>query len=173
METISHICSFCGAVLEGDDPRCAACDGFSLAPVLSSDPVSASGFGHPNGSEKEIVRVYPIWLQYAWQILWGILLLPLFGFGLVILIPAVIRRYSRKYIITNRKVIIKDGILANYQDIIPIKNIRTLRIEQTPLQRVLNIGTVILAIPGGQKRGIRIKNVARPAALVDIINTYK
>ena len=120
--------------------------------------------------EQNIMCVYPMWLKHRKEWIWGILLLPVFGIGLVSIISAIIKRYSKKCIITNKKVILETGILSKTHDIVHINNIRSFRIEQTAWGRLFNCGDVILSIPG---QSVTIEKIHKPHCFVDIINQYK
>jgi len=168
MELVTYICPICGESNDESD-ECEHCNDLIAHDSSERDKTIDS----EESSEQEILRIYPIWLKYGWPLLWGVLLTPVLGIGLIILGKTIFQRYSKKCIITDRKVILREGVFSNFQDIIPLKNIRTLRIEQTAMERMLNVGTVVLSIPGGAKGGIRIEKIARPAEVVDTINSHK
>ncbi len=121
-------------------------------------------------NEKVLLIVRANWLSYLGELIVGILTIPILGLGIILLIKTCLKRHNHKCTVTNKKLIVEEGILSKIRDIIPLNNIRTLKIKQKPLERLLNQGTVILSVPGGDKNGLPINRIPRPDILVDVIN---
>ena len=126
-----------------------------------------------NEEEFIVAKLHQNWIAYSKPLFLGIVLTPVFGLGLIILLKTFIQRKAKKYIITNKKIVLENGILSKVRDIIPMQNIRTIRVKQSALDRILNHGTVILSVPGGAKDGVPIARISKPDQLIETINSYR
>lgn len=126
----------------------------------------------PQKKQKEYVVtcINPVWHEFGWQFFWGLLLLPFFGVGLILLIQAFIRQYGKKYILTNKKVIIKEGLFVRHKQVFNIANIITIVTKQSMFQRIFGCGHVVLALPGTK---VETKKIARPEKFVATINKFR
>jgi len=64
--------------------------------------------------------------------------------AIVSVIIAELRRFSTKYIITDFRVIRKDGIVRRHQNVMPYTKLERVQLTQGLLDRILGIGTVVL-----------------------------
>ena len=78
----------------------------------------------------------------------GILLLPLFGVGLVFLIIAYVRYQSTELAVTTKRVIVKHGFIRRQTVEINLGKVESIQVEQGILGRMLNFGTLIVAGTG-------------------------
>jgi len=93
--------------------------------------------------------------------------------GFIVFILIALKRCSRYYIITNKKVIVEKGILSKYKDEIDINDIKSIHTKQGIMQSVLNCGDVLIGTAGHEGLEIVIKNISKPTELADLIKSYK
>lgn len=121
-------------------------------------------------SDKIIYSLYPVWHSFYWPIFLGILLLPLFGIGLIVLIRVFFRRHSIKYVLMTQKIVVQKGFLTRTTESFNLNKISSMSFKQTPLQRVLKSGDVLLTLPG---KTISVESITHPEKFVESINKYK
>ncbi len=90
----------------------------------------------------------------AWKALWapivlGILLLPAFGIGLIVIMFTIILRYSREYAITNKRVYARGGILSRSNLDTSLDRITESGVSQGWLGRRFRFGNIYLNTTGG------------------------
>ena len=84
----------------------------------------------------------------TWLILPGIVLLPAFGAGLILLGAAWIKYKSTELAITNKRVIAKFGFISRRTVEININKIESLQVDQGVLGRIFNFGTLLISGTG-------------------------
>lgn len=78
----------------------------------------------------------------------GIILLPVFGLGLVFLIIAYVRYQSTELAVTTKRVIVKHGLIRRQTIEINLAKVESIQVDQGILGRMLNFGTLIVAGTG-------------------------
>jgi len=84
------------------------------------------------------------------------------GVAIISWIPAVIRRRSTEYVVTDRRVILKRGILGRHTIEMNRSKVESVDVDQTLLGRILGYGTVVVRGTGGGLEPVR--NIANPLA---------
>jgi membrane protein YdbS with pleckstrin-like domain len=158
------VCPFCAEEIRAQAVKCKHCHEV-IKPKEKDSP------GTPDKQGESVVAViYPVWQEYGWQFFWGLLLLPLFGAGLIILLLAFARQYSQKYVLTTKKFIVHEGLFSHHKQVYNLGSVSRLSVKQTPLQRILNCGKVVLTFPGIQ---VETKKISNPDKFAATINKYK
>ncbi len=94
-----------------------------------------------------------------------------FGIFIFFIILAIIDHYRILYIITDKRVIRKVGIIAKYEKSVFYKNVSDLRLHQNIIERILGIGGVeVDTVETGIE--IDIDEVRNPENIYDIVNSY-
>lgn len=88
------------------------------------------------------------------RIIIGLILLPIFGLGLLFLIPAAITYFTTELAITNKRVIAKFGLIRRDTIEMNITKIESIQIEQGVLGRIFNYGSIVIAGAGDPKAPI-------------------
>lgn len=78
----------------------------------------------------------------------GIVLLPVFGLGLIFLIKAWVRYKTTEIAITTKRVIVKFGFIRRSTVEINISKVESIQVDQEILGRMFNFGTLIVAGAG-------------------------
>jgi uncharacterized membrane protein YdbT with pleckstrin-like domain len=71
------------------------------------------------------------------------------GIGVLILVVAYFRYLSSSVVITNKRVIVKSGILVRRTNELNIRKTESLQVEQSVAGRIFNYGSVIISGTGG------------------------
>ena len=144
-----------------------------------------------NPSE-EVLRwsTFPSWKYFVWLYMFsamagirGLLLLQsgtsggevwLGGAALLLACVTALRRWAQ-YFLTSRRVIVKNGYTGLEIQALPLDQIAGILIEQGPVARILNIGTVVLRTYTGDE-SITLRGVSEPEILrtrVDALTTHR
>ena len=97
---------------------------------------------------------------HAWTILLGVLLLPLFGVGLLLLAWVWIAYKTTEIAITSKRIIAKFGFISRSTIEINLPKVESLQVDQSVFGRLLDYGTIIVA--GAGTPNLRIPGVADP-----------
>lgn len=94
-----------------------------------------------------------IWSQAA-LVLVGIVLLPAFGVGLLLLLWAWLLCKTTELAITNKRIISKSGIIQRTIMELRLDKIESIKVDQGIMGRILNFGSITIAGTGGDKTPI-------------------
>jgi len=88
-------------------------------------------------------------------ILFGLVLLPLYGLGLIFWMIAILRYITTELAITNKKIIAKFGFIKRDTIEMLLPKIESIQINQSILGRMLDYGSVIVAGAGNPQAPVR------------------
>jgi uncharacterized membrane protein YdbT with pleckstrin-like domain len=97
---------------------------------------------------------------HAWKIVVGIVLLPVFGLGLVFLAWVWILYKTTEIAITNKRIIAKFGFISRSTIEINLPKVESVQVDQGVMGRMLNYGTIIVA--GAGTPNLSIPGAAHP-----------
>ncbi len=141
---------------------------------------------------EEVLRwsTFPSWKYFIWLYMFaamagirGLLLLQsgtnggevwLGGAALLLACVAALRRWAQ-YLLTSRRVIVKNGYTGHEIQTLPLDQIAGVLIEQGPVAHVLNIGTVVLSTYTGDE-SITLRGISEPEILkrrVDALTAHR
>ncbi len=100
-----------------------------------------------------------LWSQFV-LILAGIVLLPAFGAGLLLLLWAWIICRTTELAITNKRIITKSGIFKRSTMELRLDKIESIKVDQSIMGRILNFGSITIAGTGGDRTPI--ESIADP-----------
>ncbi|KQV89457.1 PH domain-containing protein [Pelomonas sp. Root1237] len=88
-------------------------------------------------------------LWSVWHLLlFGLLLLPAFGLGLILWVAAYVRIRSTELAVTTKRVIVKHGFIRRHTIEININKVESIQVNQSLMGRMLNFGTLVIAGTG-------------------------
>ena len=87
-------------------------------------------------------------------ILLGLVLLPVFGLGLLFWLTAFIRYKTTELAVTNKRVIAKFGFISRHTIEMNINKVESIQVTQSVFGRLLDFGTLIIAGTGSQQAPI-------------------
>lgn len=79
------------------------------------------------------------------------------------------KRLSSKLILKPHEITLEQGLFGRESVVINIKNIRTIQIKQTLMQRLLNVGDVLIASTGADKYEIFVAKMPSPQEIRDAV----
>lgn len=97
---------------------------------------------------------------HALKLALGIVLLPLFGLGLVFLVWVYIVYRTTEIAITNKRIIAKFGFVSRSTIEINLPKIESLQVDQSVAGRLFSYGTLVVA--GAGTPNLRIPGIADP-----------
>ena len=105
--------------------------------------------------DEKIVHVGNVSLWSLWHlIVFGVLLLPAVGLGLILLIMAYVRYKTTELAITTKRVIVKVGFIRRSTVEININKVESIQVDQEILGRMFNFGTLVIAGAGNPQAPI-------------------
>lgn len=85
----------------------------------------------------------------------GVILLPVFGLGLIFLIAYWILKSTTELAVTNKRVIAKTGFITRNTVELNIKKVESIQVDQSLFGRMFNFGTIIVSGAGNPQAPIR------------------
>ena len=165
-------CPFCGELVLSIAVKCKHCGEFferdlgikqareSLAPKVQ-EPETTLWTGTP--SHLNELGGYTI----------GILLAPLFGLGIIFIALIMIGRKETVYTITTKRVITRKGILTESTHEISMKDICSLNLNQSFIERVLDLGHIKIGCSASEDRDIQFSGISDAPGVRDLISKYR
>ena len=87
----------------------------------------------------------------------------------VIFLSMAVKRISSVLIVRNEEIAYENGLLKRKSTEIGLTSIRTVLVDQTLVQRILNIGDISIASSGTEAYEVQIKDMPAPYAIRDDI----
>lgn len=84
----------------------------------------------------------------------GLILLPIFGVGLVLWITAILRYVTTELAFTNKRVIAKFGFISRSTIELNLSKVESLQVNQGILGRIFNYGTLVISGAGNPQAPI-------------------
>jgi len=88
----------------------------------------------------------------AWALMgliaWGVVLLPFFGIGLLVLLIAYLKFISTELAITNKRIIAKFGFISRRTTEINLNKVESLQVDQSVMGRMFNYGSLVISGAG-------------------------
>ena len=98
------------------------------------------------------------------------MLVPVWGLGLLVLVPWWIAALGTTLVVTDRRVTLRRGILSRDTSDILLADIRNVQVRQGVLQRLFDVGDLGLSSSGQGEIEIEVAGIPHPrrvAALID------
>lgn len=103
-------------------------------------------------NESVVYRGRTTWWSAFWPIVFALMLLPFtFGFSLLFVIPSVIRILTTEIAITNKRIIVKSGLISRDVVELSVAKVESLNVKQSVWARILRFGTIIVYGAGNQQ----------------------
>jgi len=167
-------CPECGNQVSTAAIACPKCG----APIASQDmgtPLAAiQQTSKQPKIEKDVWKGHPSYLYYLANFIIGVLLIPVFGIGLLIILFAILDRNTRVYTLTNKRVLAKIGIISRQIHEVGTKDVRNINIRQGIFARLFGVGTVEIESAAAAGQGhVRFVGVKNPLPIRDLIRREK
>jgi uncharacterized membrane protein YdbT with pleckstrin-like domain len=96
-----------------------------------------------------------------------------FGVGLVILFVWWIKSQNTTLIVTDKRTILQQGILSRHTNEVMHSHVRNIQINQSPMQRIFNTGTIKIASAGTGDIEISASGIPSPNRIKAVIDHYR
>lgn len=107
----------------------------------------------------------PELLGYAWVFALGVVLIPLFGVGILVIASAYLQAKHTAYVITTESVFKKTGVLSRTVTDIGHEKIQDTGYRQSAIARHFGFGTVQISTAGGSGVEMSLDHVTEPIAV--------
>lgn len=98
----------------------------------------------------------------------SILLVPVFGIGLLILLYWHLMNKSSKLTVTENEILYEEGLLSKTRSEINMESVRTIRVSQTFFQRIFGVGSVEI-FTAGDNAEILAKGLPDPNKVRELV----
>lgn len=119
-------------------------------------------------TEKEMFKAHPVKMSCIKDFTLGFLLLPIL-IGTYFLGRALIHIYTTDYIVTNKRIVVKSGILTTRRTEVRIADVRGVDVTRSLWQRMIGAGTVSIGTAATAGVEIYMVDVPDPQKIVDAV----
>ena len=109
---------------------------------------------HLHENEKLLHVEVPSWMKYHKEIMLSPLIIPL--------IHAVLRKYSTHLVITNNRVLARQGIIGEHSKGVKFESITTVKVHQSALGAILNYGHIHVHTQSGGHADLSFSFIKNP-----------
>lgn len=164
-------CPFCAEQISIAARKCKHCGEFLDGTAPS--PVSKSHAQTTPGPERTIWEGHPSALYYLGNWIVGVLLLPFCGLGLIFIIYAILDQQTKVFMLTNKRVMSKVGIISRTTHEVTITDVRSINMQQSVSERLFGLGTVQIGSAGTAGIEVEFSGIANAATVRDRIRQSK
>jgi uncharacterized membrane protein YdbT with pleckstrin-like domain len=123
--------------------------------------------------EVELYRSHPaMFREHPFWFFLSVLLIAVFGVGLVILLIWWINVLGTTLIVTNKRLTLRKGIFSKSTNDVFHSNIRNIQVYQSLINRILNVGRPGISTPGQADIEIEVAGMRDPDRIKEIIDQY-
>jgi len=153
-------CPDCGKPVSSSAHACPSC-GYPVAEKLAQQPAAQPSVSSESDSGELLAEVRPSWWGFFWYWFFFWLLVPP--------LAAYFRRTSTVLRIYPRRITLERGIFSKcYQDFNP-RDIRSIDVDQTFFQRLLEIGDLTISTSATVEASEQLKSIPDPTGVRDLI----
>lgn len=153
-------CPECGKPVSTEAHACPAC-GYPVAEKQSAQAKGADSVDAATAQGELLAEIRPSWWGFFWYLFFFWLLVPP--------VIAYFRRASTVLRIYQARVTVERGIFSKcYQDYNP-RDIRSIDVDQTLLQRIVGIGNLTLSTAATVEAAEELKSIPDPTGVRDMI----
>jgi uncharacterized membrane protein YdbT with pleckstrin-like domain len=123
--------------------------------------------------EKELYRAHPSMFRNNPLGFVLVLLLCVVGIGLLILLAWWISVLGTTLTITDKRTVLRKGILSKHTNEVLHGNVRNIQLRQGPLQRLFNVGYLGISSAGQGGIEIEVSGIPDPEGVKQLIDSYR
>lgn len=190
MADIKVNCPHCGQSLEGDEKdicgqtiTCPSCNGEIIIPASTPTPPTpkvATNISKPSpppstptdpNEEQEIFELKPSAKAFLGSIILGIILIPLFFIGIIILLNVWYRVATLRYRLTSQRLFIQKGLIAKHLEELELFRVKDITLKQGILQRILGFGSITVLSTDDSNPHIELIGINEPMKIKEVMRS--
>ena len=122
-------------------------------------------------AETAIFELKPAYRAQLGLLVWGVLLLPVVGLGLILLARAWYRVASTRYRLTTQRLFAQTGLIAKNLEEVELFRVKDVTLRQGVLDRLLGVGTVTVLSTDDTAPRLALAGIRDPLAAKEAIRT--
>ena len=121
--------------------------------------------------ESTIFELKPAYRAYLGLLVWGVLLLPVVGLGLILLARAWYLVASTRYRLTTQRLFAQTGLIAKHLEEVELFRVKDVTLRQGVLDRLLGVGTVTVLSTDDTAPELELAGIRDPLAAKEALRT--
>ncbi len=179
---IKFVCLECGAPLEAEPGsaglriECPSCRAETIVPrpALPRLAADATTRRTPEEPEQAFYDEHPVMFgHHPFGFLGSVLLIGAFGLGLLLLAVWWLRTRAVRLTITNRRTILRRGLLSKLVTEVWHEDVRNVQVRQRLLERLASVGSLAVSSAGQDGFEIQADGMPDPQRAKAIIDEYR
>lgn len=112
--------------------------------------------------ERPIFELKPAARAYPGLLIWGVLLLPVVGIGLLLLLRAWYLVASTRYRLTTQRLFVQRGLVAKHLEEVELFRVKDVTLNQGFVSRLLGVGTVVVLSTDDTTPRLELAGILKP-----------
>ncbi len=121
--------------------------------------------------EQPVFELKPAVRAFLGLMIWGVLLAPVFGLGLLLLLRVWYRVASTRYRLTTQRLFVQTGLIAKNLEEVELFRVKDVTLTQGMLQRMLGVGTVVVLSTDDTAPRLELHGILGPMEVKEQIRT--
>ena len=122
-------------------------------------------------AETAIFELKPAYRAQLGLLVWGVLLLPVVGLGLILLARAWYRVASTRYRLTTQRLFAQTGLIAKNLEEVELFRVKDVTLRQGVLDRLLGVGTVTVLSTDDTAPELELAGIRDPLAAKEALRS--
>ena len=122
-----------------------------------------------HGEEQTIFELRPAYRAQLGLLVWGVLLVPVVGIGLILLLRAWYRVAATRYRLTSQRLFAQTGLIAKELEEVELFRVKDVTLSQGVLDRLLGVGTVTVLSTDDTAPELDLAGIRDPLAAKEAI----
>jgi uncharacterized membrane protein YdbT with pleckstrin-like domain len=124
--------------------------------------------------EKELLKEHPaMFRNNPLMFILAFVLIFFYGMGLLILLSWWLQSLNTTLILTNKRTILRKGILSKYTNEVLHSNVRNVQVGQNVFQRIFGVGKIGISSAGQSGVEIEVSGIRNPQKVSKLIDEHR